>query len=74
MSGQPMNVNMYRSERYTRGIVYAGMETTCTEFTSVMTFRRTETITPSGPQAGLNSSTMEFGFSPAPVHPVRCSR
>jgi hypothetical protein len=54
MSGQPMNVNIYRSERDTRGIVYTGMETTDTEFTSVMTLRRTETITPNGPQAGLN--------------------
>jgi hypothetical protein len=26
MSGQPMNVNIYRSERDTRGIVYTGME------------------------------------------------
>ena len=35
MSGQPMNVNIYRSERDTRGIVYASIETTGTEFSIV---------------------------------------
>jgi hypothetical protein len=40
MSGQPMNMNIYRSERDTRGIVYASIETTGTEFSIVKSLRR----------------------------------